>query len=1245
MKIRKIKTILALALSTIFVTNFLNISIMESKPVLAAPLGVHVNSDFENFSGRVTEKKSHTDSFGNVSWLYNANENSYFENRSKDNFKGNSLALVNTNNDNAGIYISKPSVALKDKFIFETDMNFTDMNLERKVAIKLNSDESDMYQISFNKNGTITLSNYTKAFGIQALGIISKKNYQTDKWYNVKFVVDQAINEISIYLNNELLDTRIFDVRPWDMINELRIIQSGHVSVEGGEVLVDNLRIYDYASIETIELKDVIIRPNSSVAVQKIVSPQIADSQLIYTSSDESIVSVDDYGIITSGNEKGIAQITATSLDGKISTSCEVKVDEVVQIEEIILPSDLQIQKGENLNLNELVTILPENTTNKNLVWNTQDERKLKVDANGNLTGVNWGDVNITAKTQDGNKVATTNVKVRHIVNSPEIDKNEYKVIREKCFYNLTGGDYDYNDASIKKMVDEIFEQANTYWNNMNKDKSNRDHIWNDLSDSEIKNQGLDEKTTNIKLSDAITTSYRRLETMLRAYHMKNSPLKGNEELLNDILDALDWMYANKYNENLNVEYGNWWNWEIGTPLALTNIGILVRDKIDIEILEKYMKPIYFYQPDPFNSCFRELNPTNKDYKPTTGANRSDCAKIAGVLGAVLEDYEQVAMARDAIETLLGYVNSGDGFYTDGSFLQHDMVPYIGSYGYVFLTGVPTVADILKDSSFEVSKEKIGILKEFVDNSLVPFIYKGSMLDMTRGRAISRYNVTDKTASAISLNTIMMVARVLDNEQDKEELYSYVKGMIELDPITNIMESIDYKQHPISMVSDLNNLINGNTKGEVDETYHAFTPIQDRVIHAREGYALGVSMFSKRTSNFESMNNENKRGWHTNSGMTYLYNGDLDYYKDFWPTVNPYRLPGTTVDPVEMIDAKGNKCTSDKEWVGGTTLDNYGVNGMAYHQVGPKGLINTSTGQVDRLSLEANKSWFMFDDEIVALGSGINSKDGRNIETIIDNIKLKEDNSNKVVINGKSKVFDKIEQNIALNPIPTEDEYSIDNVDTIFVEGNKKGTSIGYYFPKSTKLNFRNVENIGTWQSIGSSGPTENNAPKEIKNNYLEIWSEHGINPENESYEYVILPNNSEAKVKNYKKSPSIEVLSNTNELQGVKHKKLQILSFNNFVDDTKELEYLTVNKKASVMSRIEKKSLEISISDPTMKNNEGIILTIDKNKLPKKNIKSLVMQDNENVQILEENKDMISLLVNVADKKGDTVELEFEVR
>ena len=61
-----------------------------------------------------------------------------------------------------------------------------------------------------------------------------------------------------------------------------------------------------------------------------------------------------------------------------------------------------------------------------------------------------------------------------------------------------------------------------------------------------------------------------------------------------------------------------------------------------------------------------------------------------------------------------------------------------------------------------------------------------------------------------------------------------------------------------------------------------------------------------------------------------------------------------------------------QDWTGGASLNGtYGVAGM--HLVSEIG------------SLEARKSWFMFDDEVVALGAGISMTEERAAETIIEN--------------------------------------------------------------------------------------------------------------------------------------------------------------------------------------------------------------------------------------------------------------------
>lgn len=70
--------------------------------------------------------------------------------------------------------------------------------------------------------------------------------------------------------------------------------------------------------------------------------------------------------------------------------------------------------------------------------------------------------------------------------------------------------------------------------------------------------------------------------------------------------------------------------------------------------------------------------------------------------------------------------------------------------------------------------------------------------------------------------------------------------------------------------------------------------------------------------------------------------------------------------------------------------DMYGVSGMIYT---PRGAENALTG------LEARKSYFMFDDEIVALGTA-GSEIDKGVETIVEGRRLTGEGNNTFTVNG-----------------------------------------------------------------------------------------------------------------------------------------------------------------------------------------------------------------------------------------------------
>ncbi|MNG33986.1 Xanthan lyase precursor [compost metagenome] len=69
------------------------------------------------------------------------------------------------------------------------------------------------------------------------------------------------------------------------------------------------------------------------------------------------------------------------------------------------------------------------------------------------------------------------------------------------------------------------------------------------------------------------------------------------------------------------------------------------------------------------------------------------------------------------------YVTSGDGFYTDGSFIQHLRVPYVGSYGGVALQGLADLFNLLQGTEFDITDEGRQNVYNWVFDSFEPFLY------------------------------------------------------------------------------------------------------------------------------------------------------------------------------------------------------------------------------------------------------------------------------------------------------------------------------------------------------------------------------------------------------------------------------------------------------------------------------------------------------------------------------------------
>ncbi|WP_238650460.1 polysaccharide lyase family 8 super-sandwich domain-containing protein [Paenibacillus piscarius] len=749
---------------------------------------------------------------------------------------------------------------------------------------------------------------------------------------------------------------------------------------------------------------------------------------------------------------------------------------------------------------------------------------------------------------------------------------DEFDGIRENRKVLLTGGSsLDAADPDIAAALTKLTNEANGYWQTMNT-AAGRTYLWSD-------NPG----TGN---SIHIRVTYERLKTMALAYATSGTALYEDSLLGNDIVAALDYMYATRYHEGVTpVASGtsNWWDWQIGIPLQLNDITVLMYDSLSPAQVANYMTAVERFSPSV----------------TLTGANRTWKAMVVGERGILVKDGSKIAAARDGLSSVFNYTLSGDGFYRDGSFIQHNNIPYTGGYGIDLLLAVSDLMGMLHGSSWQVTDPKQSNVWEWVYNAYQPVMYKGAIMDMVRGREISRNYSQDHDAGHRVMQGILSLSRTAPPAQ-AGDYKRMLKGWILSDTFKSF-----YEDAPVPILALAKSISSEPAIEPAAEliSYKQFAAM-DRAVQHRPGYSFGLAMYSSRIASYEAINSENAKAWHTSAGMTSLYNSDLGQYSgDYWPTVDNYRLPGTTV----LSQTSSGSHTSTRQWTGGTDMQNlYGVSGM-----------ELKYGDHD---LNARKSWFMFDDEIVALGSGINSTDNKAVETIVENRKLNAAGSNTLTVNGEV-------QSSALGGTGT-----LDQVEWAHLSGSTAGADTGYYFPQPVPLAMKREARTGNWKQINPR-PVTPSTP--VTRNYMTLWLNHGINPAGGEYRYVLLPGKSAPQVAAYAAAPDIEVLANSSGVQAVREKELGIIGANFWEDGTSSADLITVNKKASVMTRETEDTLEFSLSDPTQTGTGVIEVELDRS------ASGYTADSGVTVTQLSPT---IRLAVNVSAAKGKTFKASFDL-
>ncbi len=164
-------------------------------------------------------------------------------------------------------------------------------------------------------------------------------------------------------------------------------------------------------SVEFTNDGDIVLNKDEEEKLYVYIKPEDATiKDVVYTSSDESVVTVDKYGKITAKGE-GTATVTVSSSDDP-TKSDTVTVNVKIPVTELIVdPADVTLRNGEEKTLDVYVN---GDATNKEVTFESNDENVARVDENGKITATGDGETTVVVTSKDDpSKKVTVKVTVK----------------------------------------------------------------------------------------------------------------------------------------------------------------------------------------------------------------------------------------------------------------------------------------------------------------------------------------------------------------------------------------------------------------------------------------------------------------------------------------------------------------------------------------------------------------------------------------------------------------------------------------------------------------------------------------------------------------------------------------------------------------------------------------------------------------------------------------------------------------
>ncbi|NQY07928.1 MAG: T9SS type A sorting domain-containing protein [Flavobacteriales bacterium] len=609
----------------------------------------------------------------------------------------------------------------------------------------------------------------------------------------------------------------------------------------------------------------------------------------------------------------------------------------------------------------------------------------------------------------------------------------------------------------------------------------------------------------NISSSD--NTHLDRLVTIAQYATSPSHPKYGDSTYLDAVKFGLNyWVGSN----SLSLANGEWWFVRLYWPQRVGMILTLMR-----EFPGYTNQGTLAISEDEVYTTVLDDQVSKLDFWGL-GANMMDVGLHYIYRGILEEDSVQLMAVSAYLES-----NMSSNIRSDYSFHEHGAQMHINSYAGVFANVTIKLAHYLAGSPAEFDKSSGNF------NDLVSMI-KYYQINSTRGHYCD-FSGLGRGIAGIGFAKAWFVNYPLEKLAETIDTANadYYLGIIERN---NGNKPPSYLSYPYNM--------------------HYWE--SDYAQHVRPEFYFSVRNVSTRTRSTEMAGDaQNLKGNFLSNGATNIL-VDGDEYKEVHVLWDWSMIPGTTIPYVETLPAmpQGGVVAGKTTFVGGVSSNNYGV--TAYDNL---------------KKVRANKAWFMFDEEVVCLGSFVAGA-ASDVRTTINQC------------NGEDSVY------YSLDGV---NEIAVGVADIVIMSNSFRWVrhdKVTYHFPDNDTIKFTLKEQSGTYYSINAgAGSTDT-----VYGDVFTLWQHHGDAPKKQTYAYILAPNDTSlAQAQNYLLD-SINIVTNTDSIQVVYHRTLNIYQAVFYREGTFSHNgiSITVDKPCVVM--LQNDSL-LSISDPTQTESELYIV------------------------------------------------------